>query len=549
VVQVSATAPDGSTLSNTATVSSATFDPNLTNNSATATTTVRAEADLGVSKSDSPDPVRPGGMLTYTIVVSNAGPNAAASVTMSDPLPVLTTFQSMSTPGGWACTTPPVGSTGLVSCTTATLGSGATATFSLVVQVSATAPDGSTLSNTATVSSATFDPDLANNTATATTSVRAADLAISKSAPPDATSGTDMTYHLTVTNNGPTPSTGGTVTDILPAGVSFQSAAGCTFTAPSTVSCTFGTLAVGSSVSFDIVVHISVLTAGAVTNTANVRGNETETNQGNNTATATTVVSSQTAPGKVTGGGVIDVPGGTANFGFVAQRKTPGGPVSGNLNYVDHASGRHLHVPITALTIIGNSAEFGGSCGPSCTFTVTVQDDDEPGAGKDIFIIKIVASPPYVAGGRIRSGNIQVRGGDLAESSQGTSAVTGAGAGIFPTGASFNGISLHDLRFGKGVGIPGDTSAAGDFQALLLGTSLLGQPQNITVVGRATSGSVNPDGSAVFTGVCTIDMGAGAAPLTGVPFSVTATMQGVRLILGTTSLPAATLTDGSITIE
>jgi len=549
MVQVSPAAPDGSTIANTATVSSTTADSNTGNNSAMATTTVRAEADLAITKTDSPDPVRPGGTLTYTIGVSNAGPNAAASVTMNDPLPLLTTFQSMPTPAGWTCTTPAAGSPGTVNCTTATLASGATATFTLVVQVSPAAPDGSTIVNAATVSSATFDPNLMNNTATATTSVRAADLAISKSAPADATSGTDITYHLTVTNNGPTTSTGGTVTDILPAGVSFQSAPGCTFTSPSMVSCTFGTLAAGSSVSFDIVVHISVLTTGALTNTANVRGNETEMNQSNNTATATTVVSPQTTPGKVTGGGVIDVPGGTANFGFVAQRKTPGGPVSGNLNYVDHVSGRHLHSPITALTIIGNSAEFGGSCGPSCTFTVTVQDNDEPGTGKDVFTIKIVASPPYVAGGRIRSGNIQVRGGDLAASSQGTSAVTGAGAGIFPTGSSFNGVSLHDLRFGKGVGIPGDTSAVGDFQALLLGTSLLGQPQNINVVGRATSGSLNPDGSAVFTGVCIIDMGDGAVPLTGVPFSVTATTQGLRLILGTTSLPAATLTAGSIAIE
>src|SRR5207247_1603165 len=44
--------------------------------------------------------------------------------------------------------------------------------------------------------------------------------------------------------------------------------------------------------------------------------------------------------GKVTGGGVIDVPGGKANFGFVAQRKTTGGPASGNLNYLDHATKR-----------------------------------------------------------------------------------------------------------------------------------------------------------------------------------------------------------------
>src|SRR5207247_6612818 len=328
---------------------------------------------------DSPDPVRPGGTLTYTIGVSNAGPNAAASVTMNDPLPPLTTFQSMPTPAGWSCMTPAAGSPGTVNCTTATLASGATATFTLVVQVSPAALDGSTIVNAATVSSATFDPNLMNNTATATTSVRAADLSITKSAPAEATSGTDITYHLTVTNNGPTTSTGGTVTDVLTVGVTFKSAsAGCAFTAPSTVGCSFGTLAIGSSVSLDIVVHISVATTGELINTASVKGNETETNQTNNIATATTVVSPQTTPGKVTGGGVINVPDSRANFGFVAQRKTTGGPASGNLNYVDHASGQHVHGPVTSLTIIGNPAELGGPCGDSCTFTVAGRDNADP---------------------------------------------------------------------------------------------------------------------------------------------------------------------------
>jgi len=127
--------------------------------------------------------------------------------------------------------------------------------------------------------------------------------------------------------------------------------------------------------------------------------------------------------------------------------------------------------------------------------------------------------------------------------------VTGGGGGIFPTGASFNGVSLNGLQFGKGVGIPGDSSTTGDFQALLLGTSLLGQPQNINVVGRASSGSVNPDGTATFSGLSTVDMGNGTPPLTGVPFSVMATTQGLQLILGNTPLPMATLTAGSITIQ
>ena len=41
-------------------------------------------ADLSVTKTDSPDPVRSGGNLTYTITVTNNGPDAATGVTMTD---------------------------------------------------------------------------------------------------------------------------------------------------------------------------------------------------------------------------------------------------------------------------------------------------------------------------------------------------------------------------------------------------------------------------------------------------------------------------------
>src|SRR5207249_521153 len=218
-VQVSSAALDGSTISNTATVSSTTADSNTGNNSATATTTVRAQADLAITKTDSPDPVTPGGTLTYTITVSNAGPNAAASVTMNDPLPPQTTFQSMPTPAGWSCTTPAAGSPGTVSCTTATLAIGATATFTLAVQVSPAALDGSTIANTATVSSTTFDTNLLNNTATATTTVRAeADLAITKTDSPDPVRpGGTLTYTIGVSNAGPKTAASVAMNDELPA--------------------------------------------------------------------------------------------------------------------------------------------------------------------------------------------------------------------------------------------------------------------------------------------------------------------------------------------
>lgn len=164
---INPTAPG--TLTNTATIASATTDPTPGNNSATDTDTLAALADLSISKTDTPDPVTAGNDLTYTITVNNAGPSNAGSVSLSDPLPAGTTFVSLSSPGGWSCTTPAVGAGGTVSCSIPSLGVGSSAVFTLTVQVGASAIAG--LSNTATITSATLDGNAGNNTATATTAV------------------------------------------------------------------------------------------------------------------------------------------------------------------------------------------------------------------------------------------------------------------------------------------------------------------------------------------------------------------------------------------
>src|SRR5437879_700701 len=104
-----------------------------------------------------------------------------------------------------------------------------------------------------------------------TTVQRLADLAITKTGPATAAAGTDITYTVTVTNNGPSTSSGGTVTDTLPAGTTFAGASsGCSQTAPNVVTCTVGTLANGASVSLSIGAHMPPTTAGRPTHTATV---------------------------------------------------------------------------------------------------------------------------------------------------------------------------------------------------------------------------------------------------------------------------------------
>jgi hypothetical protein len=83
--------------------------------------------------------------------------------------------------------------------------------------------------------------------------------------------------------------------------------------------------------------------------------------------------------------------------------------VSGQLEYQNHASNVNVHsVSITALSVTGNSATFSGTCTKNdapCTFTVTIQDNGEPGTS-DKFTIAVSGEP--VEGGTITKGNIQV---------------------------------------------------------------------------------------------------------------------------------------------
>ena len=125
-------------------------------------------ANLSLTKSDAPDPVAVGSLLTYTIVVSNAGPNSADGVTVRDTLPMGMTFVSAHSTQG-TCT-----GTDDVVCNIGTLVNGASATVTITVSPTS----GGVLTNTANVGSNTTDPDTTNNESTTTTTVLVPGIAI-----------------------------------------------------------------------------------------------------------------------------------------------------------------------------------------------------------------------------------------------------------------------------------------------------------------------------------------------------------------------------------
>ena len=276
-------------------------------------------ADLSIHKFASADPVSTGSAFSYHVAVVNDGPEDAAGVTMTDTLPPGVTFVS-ATPSQGDC----VHASGTVTCNLASVPS----FESVTIQIAVTAPEVvGTITNTASVSTTDTDPDPTNNTATLDTMVVApgADLALGKFAEPDpAATSAPLTYTLEVTNRGPDDATGVTVTDTLPAGVSFVSASpGCVHVS-GTVTCTVGEVARDDQAIATITVTTPSL-PGTLENTASVDGNEPDPDTDNNSAT---IVTDLRTPADL-GVTVADSPdpvatGGTLTYTTIVTNHGPG---------------------------------------------------------------------------------------------------------------------------------------------------------------------------------------------------------------------------------
>jgi hypothetical protein len=135
-----------------------------------------------------------------------------------------------------------------------------------------------------------------------------------------------------------------------------------------------------------------------------------------------------------------------------------------------------------------------------------------------------------------------------------TSATTAA-QGTYPAGTSFNGVSINALQIATGSLIMSNGTAEGHLAISLFGPSILGAPpQTIAIEAEVSGGSHAAANVVTVSGTCSVDMGTGAPPLTGVPFVATITTNDqhlgtVGLVIGATALPAATIGDGSMSID
>lgn len=199
--------------------------------------------------------------------------------------------------------TPSAGFSGTVNLTATGLPAGASADFSPTsISINDATSKTSTLTVTTTAGTPLGNfPFMITGTAGSTVhstsanlkvvSASSVDLAVTKSASPNPGQvGANLSYRVTVTNQGPAAATNVTLTDTLPAGVAFVLASAdqgnCAGTGP--VNCSLNSLAVGGSAIVTIIVTPNA--SGQITNTAVASASETDHDSSNNTATLNTLI-------------------------------------------------------------------------------------------------------------------------------------------------------------------------------------------------------------------------------------------------------------------
>ncbi|MER6124919.1 DUF11 domain-containing protein, partial [Streptomyces sp. NPDC001795] len=254
-----------------------------------ATSCFGANANMAITKQVSPTSYKPGSQITYTLTVTNNGPDPSSGYAVDDTLPIGLNNVNVVTGANTNCT---LNGTS-ISCTGGALASGASdvITVTATVGLNFSGP----LTNTATVIGNDIDSDLTDNTASVTTAQASADLQVTKTGTASAKPGDPVSYTITVHNNGPDDSSGWTVTDPLPPGLvnPATSTAGCGIL-NSVLTCTGGPLAAGA----DFVITVTGYAGQGFTsiqNTAGVTGTDPDPDTSNNQSTAAIPISPRSA--------------------------------------------------------------------------------------------------------------------------------------------------------------------------------------------------------------------------------------------------------------
>jgi uncharacterized repeat protein (TIGR01451 family) len=369
-------------VTNTATVASnTTFDPDATDNSSSVTKPVTVPTDLTIAKSHAGNFTQ-GQNGSYSITVTNSGGVASSgTVTVTDTLPAGLT-PGAATGTGWTCNT--AGQT--VTCTRSDALAGGSSYPVISVPVTVAPNSSLSLTNTATVSGG-GDSNAGNNTSNDPTTINGVpDLTIAKTHAGNFTQGQNGTYTITATNSGGAVTSGTvTVSDTLPAGLTYVSATGTGWTcgaAGQVVTCTRSdALAAGASYpAITLTVSVAPNSALSLTNTATVSGGG-QTNTSNDSSSNPTTVNG-VADLTVAKSHAGNFPRGTTGSYSITVSNAGGAATSGTVTVTDT-----LPAGLTPSTQSGT----GWTCG-AVGQTVTCTRSDALAAGASYPAITLVVN-------------------------------------------------------------------------------------------------------------------------------------------------------------
>ena len=233
--------------------------------------------DLSVQKTVDKDVANYEELLNYTITAHNNGPDNATNVLVHDILPTGVTWISDDSNGAYNPTTG--------TWTIENLPNGTNTILHILTQITTS---NTTITNAASIENDAYDPNTDNNQANVTTTVNAAsDLVVTKTVDKStANYHEQVNYTLTAHNNGPDNTTGVTVTEKLPEGLTWISDDSNGAYNPTTGTWTIENLPNGTNT----ILHITAQTILAniqINNTATINNNTYDQNNTNNQANAT----------------------------------------------------------------------------------------------------------------------------------------------------------------------------------------------------------------------------------------------------------------------
>jgi uncharacterized repeat protein (TIGR01451 family) len=271
------------TLSQSATVTGTSLDPNPTNNTSTVTTQVVAASDLDVDVAASVGTAIFGEEFQYSVSVSDIGPSTATAVVLTNTLPAGVSFVS-ALAGSWGT---PVYDTGVLTLSIASLTPGTTAT--MTINVTPTATPGTVITDSAAATAQQTDPNPASSSAILPIVIQGiSDLSIAATAQPASVYvGQNVTYTISASNDGPDLEPDATLTCPIPAGASFVSASettgGVASVANGLMTANVGPLAVGATADVSVVLTPLAAAAGMFSASFSIQGQSQDLNLSNNT--------------------------------------------------------------------------------------------------------------------------------------------------------------------------------------------------------------------------------------------------------------------------